>query len=292
MCKEEAMRHQTEKTVLQTGHAAVRIQKPSKLLGMQHTISSMLKGKGATAPIEETRDLLSCAIDHPTLFRYYQKLKRVLRQRIQEMQSYKALENEIANGLKEVLSIFSMINEVHNEESRAHLERVGLYSELLGHYYGLDKEDVQILKAASPMHDIGKIAIEDAILKKPGSLTSEEYEKMKMHTDFGYEILVHSQGSLFKAAATIAREHHEKFDGSGYPRGLKGDEISIFGRIVALADVFDALGSKRVYKRAWSNEEILAYLRKERGGHFDPVLIDLFLAHFDEFIKIKEVYSV
>ncbi len=137
------------------------------------------------------------------------------------------------------------------------------------------------------MHDAGKIGIPDSILNKPGKLTDEEFRIMQNHTSMGYDILKGSQRPILKAAAIVAHEHHEKWNGGGYPRGLAAENIHIYGRIVALADVFDALGSDRCYKAAWPTEKILALVREERGRHFDPSLVDAFFAHLDEFLRIK-----
>lgn len=144
---------------------------------------------------------------------------------------------------------------------------------------------------ASPIHDIGKIAISDQILLKPGKLTPSEFEIVKTHTTIGYNLLKSSNREVLKSAAIIAHEHHERYDGGGYPRGLKGEEIHIYGRIVAVADVFDALGSPRVYKKAWILNDILAYFQEERGKHFDPKLVDILLDNLDEFLRVKEEYS-
>ena len=144
---------------------------------------------------------------------------------------------------------------------------------------------------ASPMHDIGKVAIPDNILKKPAQLTDIEFKIMKTHTEIGYGLLKGSNREVLNAAAIVAYEHHEKYDGSGYPRGLKGDDIHIYGRITAIADVFDALGSERCYKKAWKDEKIFQLLEEERGKHFDPKLIDLFLENKNKFLKIRDKYT-
>ena len=148
-----------------------------------------------------------------------------------------------------------------------------------------------MLKQASPMHDIGKVAIPDAILNKPGRLSLQEFEVMKTHASIGYEMLGHSRRELLLTAATVAHQHHEKFDGSGYPRGLAGEQIHIFGRITAVADVFDALGSARVYKPAWRDEDIFSFFRQQRGQHFDPKLIDLFFANMQAIDTIRNQFS-
>jgi response regulator RpfG family c-di-GMP phosphodiesterase len=168
------------------------------------------------------------------------------------------------------------------------VKRVALYSELLAKFYELEDKEIQMLKEASPMHDIGKVAIPDAILNKPARFTPEEFGIMKNHSLLGYEMLQHSTRPLLKMASIIASQHHEKWDGTGYPKGLKGEEIHIYGRITALADVFDALGSYRVYKDAWSDEKIFQLFREERGKHFDPKLIDIFFDNVDKFLEIRD----
>jgi len=141
------------------------------------------------------------------------------------------------------------------------------------------------------MHDIGKVGIPDNILNKPGKLTEEEFEIMKTHAELGYEMLKGSNQALLKTASIISMEHHEKWDGSGYPRGLKGKEIHLYGRITAIADVFDALGHDRVYKKAWPLEKILDLFKEGQGKHFDPELIDLFMDNLDDFLAIKKSFD-
>jgi response regulator RpfG family c-di-GMP phosphodiesterase len=131
------------------------------------------------------------------------------------------------------------------------------------------------------------VGIPDSILNKAGQLTKEEFELIKSHTTLGYNILHNSKRDILRTAAIVAYEHHEKYDGTGYPRGLKKDEIHIFGRITAVADVFDALGHDRVYKQAWKLDDILSFFKQERGKHFDPILVDLLFDNLDEFLKIK-----
>jgi len=202
-----------------------------------------------------------------------------------------ALNEEIKETLKEVVLTMGQIGESRSKETGNHVKRVALYSELLAKYYGLSEQDIVYIKEASPMHDIGKIAIPDRILNKPSRLTEDEMEIMKTHAKLGYDMLKHSKRDLLKVAALVAYEHHEKYDGSGYPRALKGDEISIYGRITALADVFDALGSARIYKDAWSDEKILELFENEREKHFDPKLIDIFFKHKEEFFLIRDIYN-
>ncbi|MFZ5375056.1 MAG: HD-GYP domain-containing protein, partial [Campylobacterota bacterium] len=199
-----------------------------------------------------------------------------------------ALNKEIEDTQREVVFTMGSIGESRSKETGNHVRRVAEYSKLLALYYGLDEEEAEMLKQASPMHDIGKVAIPDAILNKPGRFDEEERRIMDTHAELGYDMLKHSQRPLLQTAAIVAYEHHEKWDGTGYPRGLKGEQIHIYGRITALADVFDALGSDRVYKKAWTDEKIFALFNEERGRHFDPRLIDIFFAHLDEFLSIRE----
>ena len=197
-----------------------------------------------------------------------------------------ALAIEIEETQKEVVFTMGSIAESRSKETGNHVKRVAEYSKILAQAYGLDKEECELLKQASPMHDIGKIAIPDSILNKPGRFDENERFIMNTHADLGYHMIKNSQRPLLKAAAIVAREHHEKWDGSGYPRGLSTDEIHIYGRITALADVFDALGSDRVYKKAWDDERIFQLINDERGKHFDPKLVDLFFMNLE---TIKEV---
>ena len=198
------------------------------------------------------------------------------------------LNHEIENTQKEVVFTMGSIGESRSKETGNHVKRVAEYSQLLATYYGLDEKEAEMLKQASPMHDIGKVAIPDAVLNKPGRFDEAERKIMDTHAALGYEMLKHSNRPLLKTAAIVAYEHHEKWDGTGYPRGLKGEDIHIYGRITALADVFDALGSDRCYKKAWDDEKIFNLFKEERAKHFDPRLIDIFFDHLDEFLKIRD----
>lgn len=198
------------------------------------------------------------------------------------------LLEELEATQREIMHIVGIVGEKRSEETALHVKRVAKYTYLLAKGYGLDERTSMELSDVSPLHDIGKIAIDDAVLKKPGRLTEEEMAHMMNHPQYGYDMLKNSQRGLLKSAAIVAHEHHEKFDGSGYPRQLKGEEIHIFGRIVALADVFDALSSERIYKRAWEPDRIVEFVKHESGKHFDPKLVDIFLKNRTEFFKIAE----
>jgi len=199
-----------------------------------------------------------------------------------------ALSQEIEETQREVVFTMGAIGESRSKETGNHVKRVAEYSKLLALHYGLSKNEAEMLKQASPMHDIGKVGIPDAVLNKPGRFNEEERLIMDTHAGLGYEMLKYSNRPLLKMAAIVAHEHHEKWDGSGYPKGLIADKIHIYGRITALADVFDALGSDRVYKKAWDDEKIFKLFEEEKGKHFDPHLINIFFNHLDEFLAIRE----
>jgi HD-GYP domain-containing protein (c-di-GMP phosphodiesterase class II) len=184
-------------------------------------------------------------------------------------------ELEIAQS--ETVRRLSMAVEFRDEDTGAHIERIGRFSTLLAERVGLERELCERLSYAAPLHDVGKVAIPDAILLKPGTLTAQERAIVETHAEEGHRLLRGSSSSILDMAATIALSHHEKWDGSGYPRGLAGEEIPVEGRIVAVADVFDALTSDRVYRTAYSVEQAVQMMRSQRGRHFDPVLLDAFL---------------
>ena len=200
------------------------------------------------------------------------------------------LNREIDHAQREVLYTLGEIAEFRSRETGRHVARVSKSAGLLARKLGLDEDECNIVMLAAAMHDLGKIAIPDAILNKPGRLDEAEWRLMQSHAELGYNLLKGSHRPLLTAAATIAHQHHEKWDGSGYPRGLAGTDIHLYGRIAALADVFDALGNRRCYKDAWPREEIVAYFTEQSGRHFDPTLVELFLSHLDELFRIREDY--
>lgn len=217
-----------------------------------------------------------------------QDMSKSIEDGIQEIES---LNDEITNTQKEIIYTMGEIAETRSKETGHHVKRVAEYSKLLALKLGLPKEEAELLKLASPMHDIGKVGIPDAILNKPGKLTFEEFEVMKTHAQIGYEMLKHSNKPILQTASIVARDHHEKWNGKGYPRGLKGDDIHIYGRITAVADVFDALGSDRAYKKAWEDEKIFNLFKEERGEHFDPKIIDIFFENLDEIFEIRNRFK-
>lgn len=199
----------------------------------------------------------------------------------------KRLLTELEDNQKEMIYMLTELMEATSDETGKHIRRMAEISRLLAHYHpALSDEDADIVFHASPMHDIGKMTVPHEILHKPGRYTAEEFEIMKSHTVNAHNLLCCSDRRLLKAAAVIAHEHHEKWDGSGYPRRLQGADIHIYGRIVALADVFDALTHARCYKDAWNIDNVREYIREQRGTHFDPELADIFMDHFEEFQRI------
>lgn len=188
----------------------------------------------------------------------------------------------------EALEVLSKSAEYKDPETASHIARVSHYAKLIGQKIGLSEKEQKILYFAAPLHDIGKIGIEDSILLKPGKLTPEEFDTMKNHSSIGATILENRTNVYLKAGQIIALTHHEKFNGKGYPKGLKGEEIPLYGRIVAIADVFDALTSIRPYKKAWTFEDATNLLIEERSEHFDPALVDVFT---DSLKEVREIFE-
>lgn len=197
------------------------------------------------------------------------------------------LNHELFESQLEMVYLLAGAAETRSRETANHVRRVGLISELLGLAAGMEQQEATMLRFAAPLHDIGKIGIPDAILNKPGPHTPEEAAVMRTHAELGAQMLAASRRPLMQLAAQVAREHHENWDGSGYPRALKGEQIGLAGRIVALADVYDALGSNRCYKKAWSTEEVQGFIRGQSGRKFDPTLVELLFTRWDEAEDIR-----
>ncbi|NHC05342.1 HD domain-containing phosphohydrolase [Azonexus fungiphilus] len=198
---------------------------------------------------------------------------------------------EIRERERELIVRISRAAEFRDPETGAHIQRMAHYSEIIARGLDLAPATCRLILQAAPMHDVGKIGIRDHILLKPGRLTPEEFAVMKRHAEFGYELLKDSGSEIMQAGAEIALTHHEKYDGSGYPRGLRGNAIPLFGRIVAVADVFDALTSERPYKKAWPLDEALRFLEQGRGRHFDPLCVEAFLAGWEEVLEVRHRFQ-
>lgn len=224
--------------------------------------------------------------------RELQELKLELENRVEhETEKNSRLSSELFDMQNDIIFTMGTIGEKRALETDNHVKRVAAYTRLLGSKYGLDEESVMMLEQASSMHDIGKVAISETILLKPDKLNDQEFEIIKSHAELGFNMLKNSHHALLQMAATIAHQHHEYYDGSGYPQGLKGKEIDIFARITALADVFEALGHDRIYQKAWSDEKICTYIKARSGIQFDPKLVDIFFKHIDRFLEIKDQYK-
>ncbi len=190
----------------------------------------------------------------------------------------------------ETIRELSSAAEYKDEDTASHIMRMSRYCALIAERFGLTRDDVDLVLYSSPMHDIGKIGIPDAILLKPGKLDPDEWEIMKTHAEIGAKILTGGSSKYLESGAVIAMSHHERWNGSGYPQGLAGEDIPLFGRICALADVFDALTTRRPYKPAFSNDKALEIMKEGRGTHFDPALYDVFLANFSGIEAIQKEY--
>ena len=200
------------------------------------------------------------------------------------------LQHEIEDTQREIVYRLSEAVEHRSIETGNHVKRVSFICYDLAKAYGLPDEEAERLMFAAPLHDVGKVGIPDGILNKPARLLDHEWEVMKNHASIGYEILKNSKRSIIQAGAIIAQDHHEKWDGSGYPAGKKADDIHIYGRIAALADVYDALRHRRCYKSAWSLAQVLDYIRAESGKQFDPKLVEIFINRVDKLEAILQKY--
>ncbi len=226
-----------------------------------------------TKPFDKTevtlriRNLLETRFLHLQLQNQNEVLEEKVRERTRELQQ----------AQEEILKLSARSAEFRDDDTGQHTQRVGQLVEEIARHMGLSVDEVNIMKKASTLHDVGKLGIPDHILLKPGRFTDEEFEQMKQHTRVGAEILSGSQFPVLQMAEVIALTHHERWDGTGYPRGLKGEEIPLAGRIVALADFFDALTHERPYKKAWSVEETIDEILRQKGKHFDPRVVDAFL---------------
>ncbi len=198
---------------------------------------------------------------------------------------------EIADREQETINRLTRAAEFRDSETGLHIVRMGKYAEVLGRALDLDRNDQRLLLLATPMHDIGKVATPDYVLLKEGPLDPNEWEIMKRHARAGHDILVGSSSKVLQLAALIALRHHERWDGAGYPDRLQGTQIPLAARIAAVSDVFDALISKRPYKRAWTLEEAFTVIKKSAGTHFDPMIVEAFVRHWTDFVDISHRFA-
>lgn len=243
-------------------------------------------------------DFLSKPLD---LFEFTLRTKNLLNLRKSQIlvrNKAKLLKREVEKATNiiidreyEALGILGKAAEFRDDITAYHTKRVGHYSKILAQSCDYDEDFQEMIFYAAQLHDIGKIGITDNILLKPGKLTKEEFDEMKKHAQIGYDILVNSKSKYLRMGAHIALTHHEKYDGNGYPNALSEDLIPIEGRIVAIADCFDALNSKRPYKDAWAFEESFEYIKGQKGKHFDPNLVEIFVEKIDDIWKIHDTFA-
>lgn len=266
---------------------------PIIILTAQHSNKYLLRAlaSGArdfiTKPFDQNellmrvRNLLDAHLAHRFLYDQKNLLENMVQTRTDELRKTRL----------QVVQRLGMAAEYRDEETGNHILRMSHIAELLAHAIGWNENDCELILHASPMHDIGKIGTPDAILLKPGKLEPHEWKIMKNHTTIGGKLLENDDSDLMNMACEIALTHHEKWDGSGYPKGLVGEEIPQSGRIAAIADVFDALTSERPYKKAWTVEDTLKLIMEQRGKHFEPILVDVFFENIDAIMVIKEKYG-
>jgi putative two-component system response regulator len=226
------------------------------------------------------------------LRRHGEELERKVEERTAELrralEAARAAEERTRAAHLDTIERLVLASEYKDRDTASHIRRVSTLSGLLAGWSGADGEEAELVRRAAPMHDVGKIGIPDTILLKPGSLTGEERAIMQGHTTIGARILEGTPSEILQAGAVIALTHHERWDGEGYPRGLRGEEISPWGRICAIADVFDALTADRPYRKAFTAAEARELMEAERGRHFDPALLDLFLENFTHVVMLRE----
>ena len=211
-------------------------------------------------------------------------------QKMELKQQVREQTKEINETRLEIIKRLGKAVEFKDKTTGFHVERVSKYAHCIARSYGMDEFQAEMILNATPMHDIGKIGVAENIIHKEGRLTEDEYQAMKMHCEIGNEILGERGSDIINMAKIIALQHHEKWDGTGYPKGLKGEEINIFARVVAVADVFDALTTRRSYKNAWTNEKAVELIDSEKNKHFDPEVVGAFLNILDDIYKIQSKY--
>jgi putative two-component system response regulator len=254
------------------------IAKPIDKTELRVRTASLLKMKEAQDAIKRNQKELEEVV---------QKRTAALRQALADMAE---AQRRTQDAHLDTLRRLVLAAEFKDEDTAVHLQRMSHYAAFLAQKLNLPPGEVELIRLASPMHDVGKIGIPEVVLLKPGKFTAEEMDRMKQHTHIGSRLLAGASSELLKAGEIIALTHHERWDGTGYPNGLAGEDIHLWGRICCVADVFDALTSVRPYKKAFPNEQAVQILSEGRAKHFDPQLVDLFLDHFDDVVAIQQQY--
>ena len=238
--------------------------------------------------LSRVRNLLDVQLAHTFMRRQNELLDKKVQERTAALQ---LAHHQLQETQLQVVRRLGRAAEYRDNETGLHIIRMSKIAELLGRAAGMSGEQTELLLNAAPMHDIGKIGIPDNILLKPGKFEPDEWEIMKTHAQIGADILSGDDSELLVMARKIALTHHEKWDGSGYPNGLQGEDIPLVGRVTALADVFDALTSERPYKKAWPVEKAVNLIKEEKGKHFDPVLVEHFMNLLSEITEIRDKFS-
>jgi putative two-component system response regulator len=284
--------HPNTATVMVTGQDDTALANSALELGAYGYVVKPFQGNEILINVFNALRRRSLEIDNR---RHRQRLEQMVQARTAELwkavQDLEWARDELEASRSETIEKLSIAAEFRDDETAHHIHRMSRYCALLARQAGADEERSELIRVASIMHDVGKIGIPDHILLKPGKLTPEEFTIMKTHAEIGHRILAGSDSDLLKLAADIALTHHEWFDGSGYPHGLVGEEIPFEGRVGTIADVFDALTTNRVYRRAYNLGEALEIMKQGRGGQFDPHLLDLFLDAMPDILRIKEQHD-
>ncbi len=243
---------------------------------------------GATAFLTRPIDQIECRTSCRNLLKIQEQQSIIQDKADWLARQVEVATMQIAARERETLLRLGKAGEYRDEDTGNHVIRMARYARVIAEELGLSDEECSDIEFAAPMHDIGKIGIPDQVLLKPGKFETEEWDTMKQHTIMGHNILSNSQSRYIQMGAVIALNHHEKYDGSGYPAGLKGADIPLVARIVAVADVFDALVSERPYKKSWSQQQALDYIRDQSGKHFDPQCVQAFLSRLDDIMQIQQ----
>lgn len=255
----------------------------------KHTVITDETYVGYFATGHGSENLLYVSMEHP-LSELDRQLLDIYGNNVAITYENLLLGDEIIESQKELVYLLGEAVEQRSKETGSHVRRVALFSHILATKYGLSPEEAETIKLASPLHDVGKISIPDRILKKPGKLTAEEWAIMQTHAQAGSDMLGESDNDVIQMGRIIAAQHHERWEGGGYPSNLKGEEIHIAGRITAVADVFDALGCKRCYKDAWPLTKVLEEIDSQKGKQFDPTLVEILHDNIHEFIAVQSMY--
>lgn len=291
MQKESTLDNDIESLVHQLSHTPAGMELALETIGMverekDETYAQLYRYAADLQQLQSRRDSVDeLKSDKDAAYKQLDKFGTDFQKLLKERESaYDAL----ARSHLETLQRLAIAAEYKDDDTGVHIVRMSHFSSIIARSHGQDDDYCALILQASPMHDIGKIGVPDSVLKKPGKLTDDEWEQMRRHPEYGASILSGSEVPVIRAAAEIALSHHEKYDGSGYPSGLSGNDIPLSGRIVALADYFDALTMDRVYRKAFHDKKVFGMIRDNNGSHFDPDVVEAFFKVIEEIIQERE----